>query len=118
MQWMFAAMQIFMAKETIAKMQWMSYGTELHKYLGPSVPAAYGGSGSDLTSSSITPKYDGVAAGSSSTATATPAPTATTTEAPVEGTVPAPAFSSVAGNDGVADPPAPAPSTAPEITKS
>lgn len=59
MQWMFGAMQMFMAKETVAKMQWMSYGSELHKYLGSSVSKAYGGSGSALQGSGETPKYSG-----------------------------------------------------------
>lgn len=60
MQWMFAAMQMFMAKETLAKMKWMSYGKELHKDLGPNVPTPYGGSGADLFhKSSVAPKYDG-----------------------------------------------------------
>ncbi|KAF2147764.1 CRAL/TRIO domain-containing protein [Myriangium duriaei CBS 260.36] len=74
MQWMFAAMQIFMAKETVAKMKWMSYGTELHKDLGSDVPKAYGGSGAELVTSSRTPKYDGPSA--------TQAPEATKTEQP------------------------------------
>jgi len=50
-------MQVFMAKETVAKMQWMSYGEELHKYLGPGVPKAYGGSGPELQGTAATPKY-------------------------------------------------------------
>ena len=57
MQWMFGAMQVFMSKDTIAKMKWMSYGSELHKDLGPSVPKVYGGSGADLSSLAETPQY-------------------------------------------------------------
>lgn len=59
MQWMFGAMQMFMAKETVAKMKWMSYGTELYRDLGTSVPKAYGGSGAELASSGISPKGTG-----------------------------------------------------------
>lgn len=59
MQWMFGAMQMFMAKDTIAKMKWMSYGTELYKDLGTSVPKAYGGSGVELASSGLSPKGTG-----------------------------------------------------------
>ncbi|KAI5272007.1 phosphatidylinositol transfer protein SFH5 [Aureobasidium subglaciale] len=58
MQWMFGAMQMFMAKETLAKMQWMSYGEELHRFLGSSVPKQYGGQGSDLEETSVTPLYE------------------------------------------------------------
>lgn len=58
MQWMFGAMQVFMAKETVAKMQWMSYGEELHKYLGEGVAKAYGGSGPELEENSVTPLYE------------------------------------------------------------
>ena len=57
MQWMISAMQVFMPKETVAKMQWMSYGTELHHSLGSSVPKAYGGSGPELETTATTPKY-------------------------------------------------------------
>lgn len=59
MQWMIGAMQMFMAKETVAKMKWMSYGTELYRDLGTSVPKAYGGSGPDLVSAGETPKGTG-----------------------------------------------------------
>ena len=50
MQWMFAAMKLFMSQESIAKMRWMSYGSELHTVLGPNAPKRYGGSGPDLPS--------------------------------------------------------------------
>ncbi|THW11754.1 phosphatidylinositol transfer protein SFH5 [Aureobasidium pullulans] len=59
MQWMFGAMQVFMAKETVRKMQWMSYGEELHKYLGASVGKEYGGQGPELEGNSVTPRYEG-----------------------------------------------------------
>jgi len=63
MQWMFGAMQVFMAKETVAKMQWMSYGEELHKYLGDGVGKAYGGNGPELEENSVTPSYEQQASG-------------------------------------------------------
>ncbi|GAB7349863.1 hypothetical protein MBLNU459_g0561t1 [Dothideomycetes sp. NU459] len=74
MQWMFGAMQMFMAKETVAKMKWMSYGTELHKDLGSSVPKEYGGSGPELAASGKTPK--GTGADSSVAAAVAAEPTA------------------------------------------
>ncbi|THY74665.1 phosphatidylinositol transfer protein SFH5 [Aureobasidium pullulans] len=63
MQWMFGAMQVFMAKETVRKMQWMSYGEELHKYLGASVGREYGGQGPELEGNSVTPRYEGESVG-------------------------------------------------------
>ncbi|KAF4553658.1 Phosphatidylinositol transfer protein SFH5-like protein [Elsinoe fawcettii] len=74
MQWMFGAMKLIMAKETVAKMQWTSYGNQLYLDLGKDVSKAYGGSGPDLEGHAITPKYDD--------ATGTTAPAATKTEAP------------------------------------
>ncbi|KAG8631975.1 hypothetical protein KVT40_001115 [Elsinoe batatas] len=58
MQWMMAAMKVFMAKETVAKMQWTSYGNQLYLDLGKDVPKVYGGSGPDLEGHAIIPKYD------------------------------------------------------------
>lgn len=88
MQWMFPVMKLFMAKETIAKMEWMSYGSELHKHLGNSVPKEYGGSGPELSVSGETPKYDG--AGPSTTTKADePAAVTTTAPAPTPASVPA-----------------------------
>jgi len=52
-----------MAKETVAKMQWMSYGEELHKYLGDGVGKAYGGNGPELEENSVTPSYEQQASG-------------------------------------------------------
>lgn len=40
-------------------MQWMSYGEELHKYLGASVGKEYGGQGPELEGNSVTPRYEG-----------------------------------------------------------
>lgn len=59
MQWMFGAMQVFMSKETVKKMLWMSYGEELHKYLGDGVAGVYGGKGPELKDVGSTPLYKG-----------------------------------------------------------
>ncbi|KAK4964174.1 Phosphatidylinositol transfer protein sfh5 [Elasticomyces elasticus] len=48
MQWMFTAMRPLMPKATVEKMVVVSYGTELYKYLGSSVPKAYGGQSGEL----------------------------------------------------------------------
>ena len=82
MQWMFGAMKLFMAKETIAKMQWMSYGSELHKDLGSDVPKVYGGTGPELSQSASTPKYNDPTATSEA-----PAPTKTEPSAPASADV-------------------------------
>ncbi|PNS15909.1 Phosphatidylinositol transfer protein SFH5 [Sphaceloma murrayae] len=78
MQWMFAAMKMVMAKETVAKMQWTSYGNQLYMDLGPSVPKAYGGSGPDLTAVAETPKYDMPTSLGAAEATKTETPAAET----------------------------------------
>lgn len=117
MQWMFSAMQLFMAKETIAKMKWMSYGSELHKDLGSSVGSVYGGSGPELGVAGQTPKYDNV--GSSATTAEAQQATATETAAPAPASLPAVQESIPATTSEAAAPvPAPVvagPSTAPEI---
>lgn len=59
MQWMFGAMKMFMAKETVEKMCWLSYGSELHGYLGEGVPGEYGGKGPGLKEVGVTPDYGG-----------------------------------------------------------
>lgn len=92
MQWMFGAMQIFMAKETIAKMQWMSNGPELRKHLGSSVPKEYGGSGPSLAETGITPRYGGVARATTTASldsNNTPEPSSAVSELPA--CIPAPA---------------------------
>lgn len=94
MQWMFPVMKLFMAKETIAKMEWMSYGSELHKHLGNSVPKEYGGSGPELSVSSETPKYDGAGPSTTTKAGEPAAPAATeiaAAEIAASETTPAPA---------------------------
>ncbi|KAI4730686.1 phosphatidylinositol transfer protein SFH5 [Aureobasidium sp. EXF-10728] len=58
MQWMFGAMQVFMAKETVQKMLWMSYGEELHKYVGDGVAKEYGGKGLGLSEVGVSPRYE------------------------------------------------------------
>lgn len=118
-------MQLFMAKETIAKMKWMSYGTELYKDLGSSVPKAYGGSGPDLGVAGETTKFEG----SGPSATTTDAQQATTTEAaaptqsstataPVDASGPAAATEVVAPTPGVDATPeiAPVATDAPTVT--
>lgn len=57
MQWMMGAMKALMSKDSIQKMTWLTYGSELHKYLGEDIPQEYGGKGPALASSAITPKY-------------------------------------------------------------
>jgi hypothetical protein len=57
MQWMMGAMKALMSKDSIQKMTWMTYGSELHKYLGPDIAKEYGGSGPALTEVAKTPKY-------------------------------------------------------------
>nr|XP_023907983.1 phosphatidylinositol transfer protein SFH5-like [Quercus suber]POF16586.1 phosphatidylinositol transfer protein sfh5 [Quercus suber] len=57
MQWMMGAMKAFMSKDSIQKMTWMTYGTELHKYLGNDVAKEYGGSGRRLRETGKTVIY-------------------------------------------------------------
>jgi hypothetical protein len=59
MQWMMGAMKALMSKDSIQKMTWMTYGSELHKYLGPDVAGEYGGEGPALVEVAKTPKYAG-----------------------------------------------------------
>jgi len=48
MGWMFAAMKVFLAKETVAKFQVLSYGSYVAAELGEGVPKEYGGKGASL----------------------------------------------------------------------
>jgi len=48
MGWMFTAMKAFMAKETVAKFQVLSYGSYVAAELGKDVPKVYGGEGASL----------------------------------------------------------------------
>lgn len=57
MQWMMGAMKALMSKDSIQTMTWMTYGSELHKYLGNEVPKEYGGSGEPLAEHALTPNY-------------------------------------------------------------
>lgn len=110
MQWMFPVMKLFMAKDTIAKMEWMSYGSELHKHLGNSVPKGYGGSGPELSVSSETPKYDGAGL---NTATKAGEPAAVIATAPAPAPASVPATTEIAASETA---PAPAAAdSAPEI---
>ena len=57
MQWMMGAMKALLSKDSIQSMTWMTYGSELHKYLGTDIPKEYGGTGAPLAETAITPKY-------------------------------------------------------------
>ncbi|KXT05542.1 hypothetical protein AC578_3688 [Pseudocercospora eumusae] len=57
MQWMMSAMKALLSKDSIQSMTWMTYGSELYKYLGKEVPKEYGGSGPALREIAVTPKY-------------------------------------------------------------
>ena len=57
MQWMMGVMRMVLPAQTVEKMKWMSYGSELYKDLGKGVAKVYGGEGPDLESG-MTPKYD------------------------------------------------------------
>lgn len=63
MQWMMGLMKGLMSKDSVRKMTWMSYGSELVNYLGPEVPKEYGGNGKALEEVGLTPKYQGESAG-------------------------------------------------------
>ncbi|KAF2167660.1 hypothetical protein M409DRAFT_65798 [Zasmidium cellare ATCC 36951] len=82
MQWMMGAMKALMSKDSIQTMTWMTYGSELHKYLGSEVPKEYGGSGAPLAEHALTPNYGaGAAAAPVESKIAEPVPT---TAEPVE----------------------------------
>lgn len=57
MQWMMGAMKALMSKDSVQRMTWMTYGNQLHSYLGSDVPKEYGGNGPSLEESAITPRY-------------------------------------------------------------
>jgi len=48
MGWLFSAMKLFVAKETVKKFTVLSYGEQLANELGPEVPVVYGGKGDNL----------------------------------------------------------------------
>ena len=48
MGWLFSAMKLFVAKETVKKFTVLSYGEQLANELGPKVPVVYGGEGESL----------------------------------------------------------------------
>ncbi|SMQ48986.1 unnamed protein product [Zymoseptoria tritici ST99CH_3D7] len=62
MQWMMGAMKALMSKDSIQRMTWMTYGSELHTCLGKDLPSQYGGSGPALEETALTPKYAETAA--------------------------------------------------------
>lgn len=59
MQWMMGAMKMLASKDSIQSMTWMSYGAELHKYLGGDAPKEYGGQGPSLAQIALMPRYTG-----------------------------------------------------------
>lgn len=59
MQWMMGTMKLLMSKDSIQKMTWMTYGNQLHQYLGDGIPKEYGGTGPTLQEGAMTVKYDG-----------------------------------------------------------
>lgn len=81
MQWMMGAMKALMSKDSIQRMTWMTYGNQLHTYLGSDVPKEYGGTGSPLEGSAITPRYGPVQSSVEATSTT---PAEVTTTAPPE----------------------------------
>jgi hypothetical protein len=48
MGWLYSAMKLFVAKETVKKFTVLSYGEQLANELGPEVPVVYGGKGDNL----------------------------------------------------------------------
>lgn len=48
MGWVFQAMKLFVAKETVKKFTVLSYGNQLSTELGPGLPKEYGGEKGDL----------------------------------------------------------------------
>ncbi|CZT16114.1 related to Phosphatidylinositol transfer protein SFH5 [Ramularia collo-cygni] len=69
MQWMMGAMKALMSKDSIQRMTWMTYGNQLHTYLGSDVPKEYGGTGLPLEGNAITPRYAPVGAAVEATST-------------------------------------------------
>lgn len=59
MQWMMGVMKLLVSRETVKKMTWMTYGSQLVLYLGEEVPVEYGGRGKGLGGRALTVKYDG-----------------------------------------------------------
>lgn len=58
MQWMMGAMKMLMSADSVRKMTWMTYGSELVKYLGPEVAQAYGGQGAVLEGRAQTVRFE------------------------------------------------------------
>jgi hypothetical protein len=48
MGWLYTAMKVFVAKETMKKFTVLSYGNQLATELGPSTPKEYGGTADEL----------------------------------------------------------------------
>ena len=58
MQWMMGAMKAVVSQDSVRKMTWMTYGSELRTYLGDGIPKEYGGTGPALTECAMTVAYD------------------------------------------------------------
>ncbi|KAK5169333.1 Non-classical phosphatidylinositol transfer protein (PITP) [Saxophila tyrrhenica] len=57
MQWMMGTMKLLMSKDSIQKMTWLTYGSQLHNYVGDDVPREYGGNSAPLARKAQTPSY-------------------------------------------------------------
>ena len=68
MQWMMGAMKALMSKDSIQKMTWLTYGNQLHTYIGTDIPKEYGGDSASLKETGLTPRYDGSNVGANGTA--------------------------------------------------
>lgn len=51
-------MKALMSKDSIQKMTWLTYGNQLHTYIGDDIPKEYGGNSASLKERGLTPKYD------------------------------------------------------------
>lgn len=84
MQWMMGAMKALMSKDSIQRMTWMTYGNQLHTYLGSDIPKEYGGTGASLEGTAITPRYAAAQSGESVVEATSTTPAEVTATAPPE----------------------------------
>lgn len=79
-------MKALMSSDSIQSMTWLTYGSELHNYLGSDIPKDYGGTAAPLAEAGLEPNYAGTEKKAEPTPTTTPltgVPTeATTAPAP------------------------------------
>lgn len=73
-------MKALMSKDSIQRMTWLTYGNQLHEYLGSDVPKEYGGKGAPLEGNAITPRYAVADAGESAVAAPAEPPAASSTK--------------------------------------